>query len=126
MTLDSVCLTASMKVSSSEIESLRKAGCVHELNGMFNSKVEEQLYLKLDSNKKFLNMMTPINHIYLFRSIINYHNSNKNSNFLKSLRQKKNTFSSYFRYERVLTIGNIPNLLFVNQSTFHYLRHTRR
>ena len=33
-------------------------------------------------------MMTPINHIYLFRSIIDYHSNNKNSNFMKSLRQK--------------------------------------
>ena len=52
--------------TSSEIESLRKTGCVLELNGMFNSKVEEQLHLKFDCNKKFLNMMTPIKHIYLF------------------------------------------------------------
>ena len=46
--------------TSSEIESLRKIRCVLELSGMFNSEVEEQLHLK---------MMTPINHIYLFRSI---------------------------------------------------------
>ena len=52
--------------TSSEIESLRKIWCVLELNRMFNSKVEEQPHLKFDSNKKFLYMMTPINHIYLF------------------------------------------------------------
>ena len=74
--------------TSSEIESLRKIGCVLELNRMFNSEVEEQLHLKFDSNKKFLNIMTPINHIYLIRSIIDYHSSNKNSNFMKSLQQK--------------------------------------
>ena len=55
--------------TSSEIASLRKIGCVLELNGMFNSKVEEQLHPKFDSNKKVLNMITPANHIYLFRSI---------------------------------------------------------
>ena len=48
--------------TSLEIESLRKIGCVLELNGMFNSEVEEQFHLKSDSNKSFLNMMTPINH----------------------------------------------------------------
>ena len=32
--------------------------------------------------------MTPIIHIYLFRSIIDYHNSNKIGNFMKPLRQK--------------------------------------
>ena len=89
--------------TSLEIESLRKIGCVLELNGMFNSEVEEQLHLKFDSNKRFLNMMTPINHIYLFRSIIDYHNSNKNSNFMKTLEQK-NTFSSYVQYARAFAI----------------------
>ena len=47
---------------SSETESLRKIGCVLELNGMFNSEADEQFHLKSDSNKSFLNMMTPINH----------------------------------------------------------------
>ena len=74
--------------TSSEIESLRKIGCVLELNGIFNSEVEEQLHLKFDNNKHFLNMITPTKHIYLFRSIIDYHNSNKDSNFMKSLQQK--------------------------------------
>ena len=73
---------------SLEIESLRKIGCVLDFYGMFNCEVEEQLHLKFDSNKNFLNMMTPINHIHLFRSIIDYHNNNKNSNFMKSLQQK--------------------------------------
>ena len=75
--------------ASSEIKLLRETGFVLELNGMFNSEVEEQLHLKFNSNKRFLNMMTPINHIYLFGSIIDYHNSNKNSNFMKSLQQEK-------------------------------------
>ena len=52
--------------TSSEIESLRKVGCVLKLKGMFNSEVEEQLHLQFHSNKKFLNMMTPVTHIYLF------------------------------------------------------------
>ena len=88
--------------TSSKIESLRKIGCVIELNRIFNSEVEEQLHLKFDSNKKFLNMMTPINHIYLFRSIINYHDSNKNSNFVKSLRKKTHfpvTFDKHGRLQ---------------------------
>ena len=67
---------------SSEIESLRKIGCFLELNRMFNSEVE-QLHLKFDSSKQFLNMLTSRNHIYLFRSIIDYHNNNENSNFMK-------------------------------------------
>ena len=39
--------------SSSEIEALRRSGNIPELNGLFNSKIEEQLHLKFDSDKKF-------------------------------------------------------------------------
>ena len=39
--------------TSSEIESLTNIGCIFELNGMFNSQVEEQMHLKFDSNKNF-------------------------------------------------------------------------
>ena len=98
--------------TSSEIESFKKIGCVLELNGMFNSEVEEQLHLKFDSNKKLLNMTTPINHIYLFRSIIDYHNNNKkNSNFMKPLQQKTHfpvTFDALrrFQFETSLKANN--------------------
>ena len=48
--------------TSSETESLRKIECVLELSRIFNSEVEEQFHLKFDSNKKLLNLVTPINH----------------------------------------------------------------
>ena len=51
--------------SSSEIETLPRNGNIPELNGLFNSEIEEQLHLKFDSDKKFLNMMTQITHIYI-------------------------------------------------------------
>ena len=56
-------------------------------------------------------MMAPINHIYLFRSIIDYHDSNKNSNFMKSLQQKIHfpvTFDTLGRlqYETSLKANN--------------------
>ena len=69
---------------------------------MFNSEAEEQLHLKFGSNKIFLNMMAPISHIYLFQSIIDYHNSNKKSIFIKSLRQKTHfpvTFDTHGRLQ---------------------------
>ena len=45
------------------------------MNGKFNSEIEEQLHLKFNNDKKFLNMMQPTTHIYLFRSIVNHHNN---------------------------------------------------
>ena len=88
--------------TSSEIESLRKIGCVLELKGMFNSQVEEQLHLQFDSNKKFLNMMTPVTHIYLFRSILDHHNINKNktvTNLLQKMTRFKLIFDSFGRLQ---------------------------
>ena len=55
---------------------------------MFNSQVEEQLHLQFDSNKKFLNMMTSVTHIYLFRSILDHHNINNNKTVTNLLQQK--------------------------------------
>ena len=69
---------------------------------MFNSQVEEQLHLQFDSNKKFLNMMTPVTHIYLFRSILDHHNFNKNKTVTNLLQQKtrfKLIFDSFGRLQ---------------------------
>ena len=60
--------------SSSEIEVLRPIGNIPELNSLFNSEIEGQFHLKFDNDKKFLNMMIPIAHIYLYRSILNHPN----------------------------------------------------
>ena len=59
----------------SKTEALIRIGYIPESNGKFNSEIEEQLHLKFDNDKKFLNMMQPATHIYLFRSIINHHNN---------------------------------------------------
>ena len=50
----------------SQIEALSRIGNIPELNGKFNSEIEEQLHLKFDNVQKFLNMMEPMTHIYLF------------------------------------------------------------
>ena len=42
----------------------------------------------LSQNKNFLNMMKPANHIFLFRSIINYYHIKKNPLLLKKLQQQ--------------------------------------
>ena len=63
--------------SSSDIEYLRRINNIPQLNSVVNSQVQEQLHLRFDKNKSFLNMMKPANHIFLFRSIINYYNKAK-------------------------------------------------
>ena len=65
-----------------------------------NSQIQEQLHLRFDKNKSFLNMKKPANHIFLFWSIINYYNIKKNSLFLKKLQQQiplRITFDIYGR-----------------------------
>ena len=69
---------------------------------MYNSQIEEQLHLQFDSNKTFLNTMTPVTHIYLFRSILDHHNINKNktvTNLLKQKTQFKLIFESFGRLQ---------------------------
>ena len=52
--------------SSSDIEYLRRINNIPQLNSVANSQVQEQLHLRFDKNKSFLNMMKPANHIFLF------------------------------------------------------------
>ena len=58
--------------TSSEVESLRRITCVKELSGKINSETVEHLNGSYNKNRHFLNQMKPINHIFLFRSIIDY------------------------------------------------------
>ena len=69
--------------TTSKTEVLRSIGNITELNGKFNSEIEEQLHLKFDNDKKKLNMMQPTTHVYLFRSIINHHNNLLNKKCLR-------------------------------------------
>ena len=74
--------------SASDIKYLRRINNIPQLNIVVNSQVQEQLHLRFDKNKNFLNMMKPANYIFLFRSIINYYNTKKNSLLLKKLKQQ--------------------------------------
>ena len=58
------------------------------MNRKFNSEIEEQLHLKFDNEKNFLNMMQPTIHIYLFRSIINHHNNRLNKKCLRDFEKR--------------------------------------
>ena len=68
--------------TSSEVESLRPITCVKELRGKINSETVEQLHGFYNKNRHFLNQMKPINHIFLFRSIIDLANDAKNNKFI--------------------------------------------
>ena len=74
--------------SASDIEYFRKINNIPQLNSVVSSQVQEQLHLRFDKNKSFLNMMKPTNYIFLFRSIINYYKIKKNSLLLKKLQQQ--------------------------------------
>ena len=64
--------------TKSTVESLRRIGCVKELKGMLNSQAAEQLHHSFNKDKHFLNQMTPLNHIFMFRSMIELRNETKN------------------------------------------------
>ena len=45
------------------VEALCRIGNIPQLNSPFHSEIEEQLHLKVDSDKRFLNVIAPITHI---------------------------------------------------------------
>ena len=57
---------------------LRQIGCVKELKGIVCSQAAEQLHCSFKKDKHFLNQMTPVNHIFMFHSVIERHNNEKN------------------------------------------------
>ena len=74
--------------SKSEIEDLRKLQCVKELYGQVNSQVAEQLHKSFNSNKRFLNAMSPHNFAFLLRSMLNHRNGLKNAEFVEKQKSK--------------------------------------
>ena len=53
-----------------------------ELYGKFNSQVAEQLHKSFNSNKRFLNSMSPHHFIFNMRSLINHRNVLKNEKII--------------------------------------------
>ena len=52
------------------------------VSGKINSETVEQLHGSYNKNRHFLNQMKPINHIFMFRSIIDLANEAKNNKFI--------------------------------------------
>ncbi|XP_056587086.1 uncharacterized protein LOC130407827 isoform X2 [Triplophysa dalaica] len=85
--------------SKDQRDARRKIGLVAQLAGKVNSQVVEQFFSKLKKNNYFLNMTLPSTHIFLMRSIIHHHDSQKN---LKRLEAFKRVFGT----EVVLNINH--------------------
>ena len=101
--------------SSYEIEALPRNGNIPELNGLFNSEIEEQLHLKFNSDKTFLNRMTQITHIYLFRSILNHYNEEINKTFLKRFENELLFPISFDQFGRIIyDVPSINTKRFIN------------
>ncbi|KAJ8023112.1 HMG domain-containing protein 3 [Holothuria leucospilota] len=61
-----------------EFEILRRVRFVPELCGKLNTQAQEQLHSEINKNNYFLNQMTPVKYIFLFRSIVDLRNREKN------------------------------------------------
>ncbi len=60
---------------------------VKELNGLVNSQQDEQLHAVYKFDNRFLNQMKPVNHIFMFRSNIDYRNMQQNEKNFASLKR---------------------------------------
>ena len=59
-------------------EALRHVTNIMELKGKLDTQKGEQLDASYNHNSRYFNQMKPINHIFLFRSIIDIHNEKIN------------------------------------------------
>ncbi|XP_026110246.1 uncharacterized protein LOC113083310 [Carassius auratus] len=84
--------------SKDERDALREIGLVAQLAGKVNSQAAEQFFSKSKKNNYFLNMTLPSTHVFLMRSIIHHHNSQKNLRRLEA-------FKKLFGTEVVLNIN---------------------
>ena len=64
---------------------LRRVMHVRQLNGLINTQRQEQLYNVFNKDNRFLNSMTPVNHIFLFRSNIDMMNERINQNNIHNI-----------------------------------------
>eukprot|EP00111_Clytia_hemisphaerica_P006866 TCONS_00019848-protein len=78
--------------TSSEVEVLRRINIIPELHCQINSQVEEQLHGRFRESTKFLNMCLPINHIFLFRSILGHYNMGKSRRIVDGILKRFQRF----------------------------------
>ena len=107
------------KNTVSEVEILRRVTFIPQLHDILNTQVEEQLHLRYDSEKRFWNRMLPVNHIFLFPSILNYHNINKNRKVIKCLQKQTNFATSEDSFGRTVFVN-------IDSSFSHLLKKSDR
>ena len=104
----------------SEKESLRRIACVKELKGVLNSQVCEQTHRSFNFNMNFLNRMTPVRHIFLFRTLIHLRNETENRQLLEKVSLTWRVGISFDRFGRASFLtgnsnkGEVPNAHFIN------------
>ena len=86
--------------TNSDVESLRRIGCVRELKGNLNSQAAEQLHHSFNKDKHFLNQMSPVNHIFMFRSIIEQRNEAKNLKICDKMREQTRAALAFDQFGR--------------------------
>ena len=85
-----------------EREMLRRVTHVKQLNGLINTQRQEQLYNVFNRDSRFLNPMTPVNHIFLFRSNIDLLNERTNEKNISNIVQLSSFAVSEGQFGRVV------------------------
>ena len=100
-------------------------GCVTELRGSIGSKAAEQLHRSFKKDKHFLNQTTPVNHIFVFCSVIELCNRANTLQTIAKLRAQTNSgvFSDPFGRSYVCTFDQQPNNsqnpLYMSNNVYH-------
>ena len=97
--------------TKNDTEALCRIGCIKELRGIINSQAAEQLHCFFNKDKHFLNQMTPVNHIFMFCSVIELRNKANNLKTIEKLRAQTNSgfFSDPFGRSYLYTFDQQPN-----------------
>eukprot|EP00795_Rhopilema_esculentum_P014880 gene14880-6013_t len=88
--------------SSNEVEALRRIACINELCGQINSQVAEQIHGSFNLNRYFLNKMSPSNHIFMFRSIIDLTNEARNRQVISEMEKRTRLVAKYDKFGRAI------------------------
>ena len=85
-----------------EDEVLRRVTHVRQLKGLVNTQTQEQLNNFYNKDSHFLNSMKPVNHIFLFRSNIDFRNEKVNLKNLHDIQAAVSCTLSQDMYGRVM------------------------
>ncbi|CAB4004958.1 Hypothetical predicted protein [Paramuricea clavata] len=85
-----------------EREILQRVTHVRQLNGLINTQRQEQLYNVFNRDNRFLNSMTPVNHIFLFRSNIDTLNERINERNIHEIEQLSSFTATEGQFRRTV------------------------